>query len=47
MTLKPAVQHRKSSFSTAGSYRIPMPVREILNCLMDIEPRSVQGATVH
>ena len=30
MTLKPAVQHRKSSFSTAGSYRIPMPVREIL-----------------
>ena len=30
MTLKPAVQHRKSSFSTADSYRIPMPVREIL-----------------
>lgn len=30
MTLKPAAQHRKSSFSTADSYRIPMPVREIL-----------------
>lgn len=30
MTLKPAVQHRKSSISTADSYRIPMPVREIL-----------------